>query len=153
MISRGYRAYPSPVRVKVINTTTAPSHWARWWLGMWVLVVVVLVETLFFVPWWAFLILFVIGFGIPEGIGVLREGDPYPPLTHVIRHFVAGWLAFPLLYGMIGAFGGKALDFKRWWAIGILFAVLGWITHHFMFTYIGRDPFPMSLHGESQRPT
>src|SRR5439155_13331969 len=78
----------------------------------------------------------------PEYIGLHREGDQYPPLTHVIRHFVAGWLAFPLLYGMLGTWGGKALDFPRWWAIGALCAGLGWITHHFMFTYIDPDQFP-----------
>ena len=80
--------------------------------------------------------------GVPEYIGLHREGDQYPPLTHVIRHFVAGWLAFPLLYGTLGLWGGKALGFPRWWAIGGLCAGLGWITHHFMFTYINADQFP-----------
>ncbi len=97
---------------------------------------------MFFLPWGAFAILFAIGFGVPEYIGLHREGDQYPPLTHVIRHFVSGWLAFPLLYGMLGLWGGKALGFPRWWAVGGLCAGLGWITHHFMFTYINADQFP-----------
>ncbi len=128
--------------MNVIRTRIAPAHWSRPWLGLWAVVVGVLGVSVFLLPWWAFLPLFVIAFGVPEGVGLRREGDPYPPLTHVIRHFVAGWLAFPLLYGVMGTFGGKALDFKRWWAIGALFAAVGWITHHFMFTYINPDQFP-----------
>jgi hypothetical protein len=69
-----------------------------------------------------------VAFAVPEAVGPSRDGDPDPPLTHVIRHFVAGWLAFPLLYGVLGTFGAKALDFPRWWAVGALLAVLGWIT-------------------------
>jgi hypothetical protein len=128
--------------MNVIRNRTAPAHWSRRWLGLWTLVVCVLGVTVFLVPWWTFTVLFVLGFGVPEAIGLKYEGDAYPPLTHVIRHFVAGWLAFPLLYGVLGTFGGKALDFPRWWAIGGLCAGLGWITHHFMFTYINPDQFP-----------
>jgi hypothetical protein len=105
--------------MQVIRTRTAPQHWSRPWLGLWVAVVVILFVGVFFLPWGAFAILFAIGFGVPEFSGLRREGDPYPPLTHVIRHFVAGWLAFPLLYGTLGLWGGKALGFPRWWAIGV----------------------------------
>ena len=128
--------------VEVIRTRTAPQHWSRPWLGLWAAVVIILFVGVFVLPWGAFAVLFAVCFGIPEYIGLRREGDRYPPLTHVIRHFVSGWLAFPLLYGMLGLWGGKALAFPRWWAIGGLCAGLGWITHHFMFTYINADQFP-----------
>jgi hypothetical protein len=101
--------------IEVIRTRTAPEHWSRAWLGLWTAVVVILFVGVFVLPWGAFAILFAIGFGIPEFIGLRREGDGYPPLTHVTRHFVAGWLAFPLLYGMLGLWGGKALAFPPPW--------------------------------------
>lgn len=130
-------------------TRTIPIRWSRGWLALWAVIVVVLIAGAIALPWWAFLPLFLIGFGIPEAIGIAKGADAYPPLTHVIRHFVEGWLAFPLLYGLLGTFGGKAVAFKRWWAIGVLFAVLGWITHHFVFTYIAKDPWPGGVDPET----
>ena len=98
--------------MELIRTRTAPQHWSRPWLALWVVVVVILFVGVFVLPWGAFAILFALGFGVPEFIGLRRESDRYPPLTHVIRHFVSGWLAFPLLYGMLGLWGGKALGFR-----------------------------------------
>ena len=80
-------------------------------------------------------------FLVPELIS-LKRGDSLPPLTQTMRHFLPGWLAFPLIYGLLGAFGAKTLGFGRWWAVGVLFGLLGWLTEHFTFTYLEGDPRP-----------
>jgi hypothetical protein len=126
--------------VDLVKNKQPKAHWKRWWLAMWALVVVGLIVGTIVLPWQVFLPLFVFGFGVPEAIGLMKDKDPYPPLTHVLRHFVYGWIAFPLLFGLLGSFGAKALAFPRWWAVGLLFAGLGWITHHFVMTYLNPDP-------------
>lgn len=126
--------------MKLINTQV-PEKWSMVWIGMWVVVTAVLIAAAFTVsvPW--FLGAFFVLFFIPELIS-LKKGDSLPPLTQTVRHFLPVWLAFPLLYGLLGAYGAKALGYGRWWAVGVLFGLLGWLTEHFTFTYMEEDPWP-----------
>ena len=126
--------------MKLINTHV-PQRWNKAWLVMWGVVVVVLVVAAFTLPVLPFVVAVVVFFLIPELIS-LKKGDSLPPLTQTIRHFLRGWFAFPLIYGLLGAFGAKVLGYGRWWAVGVLFALLGWLTEHFTFTYLEADPWP-----------
>ena len=125
--------------------TRRPPNWNKWWVRMWLIVTPALLTYAFFTPfwpWWALAAL--IGFGLPEAISLLRKDDAYPPLTHTMRHFLPNWLAFPLIYGLLAAIGGRWFGFAypRYWTIGALFAVLGWLTDHFAVTYGRPDPYP-----------
>jgi len=117
------------------ETDPVPAPWARWWLYLWGLVAVGLIAATFFIPfyWWA--VAAGIGFGVMEGVGLLREGDPYPPLTHVIHRYVPRWVAFPAIYGFTGAAGSVWLHLSRPGRLGALFALLGWFTTHFDVTF------------------
>ena len=88
------------------------AGWARWWIYLWGAVAVALVVLAFVLPfkWWAFATAF--GFGTIETTGLLRRNDPYPPLTHVIRNYVHRWVAFPAIYGFMGAGGAVWLGFS-----------------------------------------
>lgn len=83
-------------------------------------------------------------FGIPESTSLLRKDDSLPPLTHTIRHFLPNWFAFPLIYGLLGAIGGRWLGFEwlRYLGVGAMFGLLGWLSDHFTVTYARPDPFP-----------
>lgn len=118
-----------------------PARWSTAWLAMWGVVVPLLLVAAFTVPVLQFIVAVVVLFLVPELIS-LKQGDSLPPLTQTIRHFLPGWLAFPLIYGLLGAFGAKTFGFGRWWAVGLLFGLLGWLTEHFTFTYIEADPRP-----------
>jgi hypothetical protein len=126
--------------MKLINPTV-PERWSKAWLALWALVVPGLVVAAFTIPVLPFIGAVIVFFLIPELVS-LRRGDSLPPLTQTIRHLLPGWLAFPLIYGLLGAFGAKALGVVRWWAVGVLFGLLGWLTEHFTFTYLEGDPFP-----------
>jgi len=118
-----------------------PARWSTAWLAMWAVVVPLLLVAGFTIPVPHFIAAVVVLFLAPELVS-LRQGDSLPPLTQTIRHFLPGWLAFPLIYGLLGAFGAKALGYGRWWAVGVLFGLLGWLTEHFTFTYLEGDPRP-----------
>jgi hypothetical protein len=112
---------------------------------MWGLVSAGLLAAAFFIPFWpTWLVLAALFFGIPEAIGVARKDDAYPPLTHVIRHFLPNYLAFPLIYFFFGSIAAQWLEFPRPFRVGGLFGLLGWLTDHFDDTYAGDDPFPGS---------
>ena len=82
-------------------------------------------------------------FGIPEAYGILAgKYDAYPPLTHVIRHFLKNYLAFPLIYFFFGSIAAEWLGFLRSLEVGLLFGLLGWLTDHFATTYAAPDPWP-----------
>ena len=85
------------------------------------------------------------------GTGQHREqDDSLPPLTHTIRHFLPNWVAFPLIYFLLGTIGAQWLGFQRPFHLGGLFALLGWLTNHLSVAYSRPDPFP---HFERQRMT
>lgn len=126
--------------------TDVPRNWNRWWLAMWGVVSIGLLAAalagLPFWPWW--LLAAAIGFGVPELVSVLKEDDSLPPLTHTIRHFVPNWVAFPLIYFLLGTIGARWLEFPRPFHLGALFGLLGWLTDHFAVTYTKPDPYPYS---------
>jgi hypothetical protein len=118
-----------------------PARWSKAWLALWGAVVPLLLIAAFTIPVAQFVGAVVVLFLMPELIS-LKQGDSLPPLTQTIRHFLPGWLAFPLIYGLLGAFGAKTLGFGRWWGVGVMFGLLGWLTEHFTFTYLEGDPRP-----------
>jgi hypothetical protein len=109
--------------------------WARWWLWLWGVVAVGLIALAFLVPFKRWALAVVIGFGTMEAIGLIRRNDAYPPLTHVIRRYVPRWFAFTAIYGFVGAAGGVWLGFPHPVRLGLLFALLGWLTTHFDVTF------------------
>ena len=121
--------------------TRVPITWSRVWVLMWALSSAGLLTAVFFVSFWpTWLVLTLLFFAVPEAVGVHASGDAFPPLTHVIRHFLPNYVAFPLIYGLFGAVAAKWLGFPRPMPVGALFAVLGWLTDHFQATYLGPDP-------------
>jgi hypothetical protein len=129
MAPRGFRA-------------RVPQHWSKPWLLMWVVNSAVLIVSAFFVdvgPWTGMAVgLFL----LPEAVSLIKKDDGLPPLTHVIRHFLPNYLAFPLIYGALGGAGAKWLGFERPAGIAALMALLGWLTDHFTLTYGQPDPYP-----------
>jgi hypothetical protein len=126
--------------VDVLVTAEAPVtevRWARWWVWLWGSVAITLLVLLWVIPfkWWG--LLAGIGFGTMEGIGLLRDDDAYPPLTHVIRRYVPRWLAFTLIYGILGGAGGHWFHLPNATGVGFLFGLLGWLTAHFDATFDG----------------
>lgn len=121
-----------------------PENWNRWWLVMWLVTAPTLVVSAFYLPFWIWVAATVVGFLVPEMISLVKKDDSLPPLTHTIRHFLPGWLAFPLIYFSLGAVGANWLGFARPVRIGALMGLLGWLTDHFTVTYAEPDPFPFS---------
>lgn len=122
-----------------------PANWNRWWLIIWFVSSTTLLTLAFFLPFWPWwLLAAAIGFGIPEGISLLERTDSLPPLTHTIRHFLPDWLAFPLIYFLLGTIGATWLGFPRPLHLGGLFGLLGWLTDHFSVTHAHPDPFPFT---------
>jgi hypothetical protein len=123
--------------------------WATWWIYLWAAVALTLIGLAFVpavpFPWWCAAT--AVGFGTMEGIGVATE-NPYPPLTHVIRHYLPEWVAFPAIYGLTGA-AGETWTTHLWHTpiphavtVGGIIALLGWFTTHFAATYLAADPHP-----------
>lgn len=112
-----------------------PMPWARWWLWLWGVVALGLIALVFLVPflWWALAAL--VGFGVMEGLGLVRPHDQYPPLTHVIGRYVPRWVAFTAIYGLTGAAAGVWLGFRRPERLAAMLALLGWLTTHFDVTF------------------
>jgi hypothetical protein len=127
-----------------------PSDWNRAWVWMWLITSPIWIALAFIFPVTRFYFgiwfgVFLILFGIPEWISVRIPQDPLPPLTHTIRHFLPNDLAFPLIYGFLGATAGRWLLVEpvlRYIGIGIVAAALGWLTTHFTVTYARPDPHP-----------
>ena len=112
------------------------TRWARWWILLWGVVAVGLLLALAFrAPFWAWLPAAVVGFGVMEGFGLSRAGDPYPPLTQVTREYSPRWLTFTLIYGAVGLGGGTWLHVHHRWWLALLTALGGWLTAHFDVTY------------------
>lgn len=128
------------------------EDWKGSWVVMWAVTTPILLVMAFVFPvtwgfWWLWVGAAVLLFGLPEWIGVRDPHDDRPPLTHTIRHFLPNWLAFPLIYGLLGAIGGRwlAIGYPRFWGVGAIFAPLGWLTDHFTVTYARPDPHPHLL--------
>ena len=120
--------------------TRVPVTWNRLWVLMWAFFSVGLLTVVFYVSFWPWLVLALLFFGVPEAIGIRARGDALPPLTHVIRHFLPNYVAFPLIYGLFGAIAARWMEFPRPWPLGALLALLGWLTDHFQVTYFDPDP-------------
>lgn len=124
--------------------THAPEHWNRWWLRMWAIAAPALVVSAFLIPFRLWVPAAVVGFLVPELLSLVKQDDAFPPLTHTIRHFLPNWLAFPLIYFSVGSVGAHWLRVGRPFSIGALFALLRWLTDHFIVTYDRPDPFPFT---------
>jgi hypothetical protein len=127
-------------------TRHKPANWSGWWIAMWAVAAPAVIVSAFFVDFWVWVVIALVGFLLPELVS-LKEQDSRPPLTHTIRHFLPNWLAFPLIYFSLGTVGAHWLDFDDPWKVGLLMALLGWLTDHFTVTYAARDPFPYSHRG------
>ncbi len=124
--------------------TRIPENWNKLWVAMWILTAPSVVVSAFFVRIWLWIPAAVVGFLLPEMISIHKEDDSLPPLTHMIRHFLPDWMAFPLIYFSLGSVGAHWLNFHRPAAIGVLMGLLGWLTDHFTVTYAKPDPFPFA---------
>jgi hypothetical protein len=109
--------------------------WARWWIWLWGIVAVGLIVSLRFLPFLHWAVAAGIGFGLMEGLGLLRPHDPYPPLTQVIHKYVPRWVAFSAIYGITGGAAGLWFHFSHPIRLGAVVALLGWFTAHFDVTF------------------
>jgi len=115
--------------------------WSWWWIAMWATTTPALLVSAFHVSLPTWIAAALIGFLFPELLS-LREGDALPPLTHTLRHFVPNYVAFPFIYGSLGTVGAHWLEFDEPISVGLLMALLGWLTDHFAKTYAADDPHP-----------
>ncbi|MDX1622210.1 MAG: hypothetical protein R3320_14530 [Nitriliruptorales bacterium] len=129
--------------------TDAPEGWNKAWLLLWAVVSVALIVLAFVLTFQQWALLAAVGFGVPEAISLIRRNDAYPPLTHTIRHFLPSWLAFTLIYCLLGSIGATWLRFDRPFHLGALFGLLGWLTDHFSAIYTEPDPHPFT-HDEAE---
>jgi hypothetical protein len=127
-----------------------PPNWNRWWVVMWGVAATGVIVSAFFVPFWLWVIIGVVGLLVPELVSLVKKDPSLPPLTFTIRHFLSDFLAFPLIYFSVGAVGAHFLGFPRSLQLGALFALLGWLTDHFTVTYAHPDPNPFT--GTPQTP-
>jgi hypothetical protein len=114
------------------------ARWKTWWLIMWVCIFVALIALAFFLTFFQWGILVVVGFGVPEFIGARKQDDAYPPLTSVIVRYVDRELSFPLLFGLGGAIGSTWFGFPHPFRMGAFAAMLGWFNAHFDRRYENR---------------
>lgn len=119
-------------------TALPPTQWSRWWVALWVLIFLFLVTSVWFVSFWHWLTYVVIGFGIPELLGTLKQDDKYPPLTHVIVRYVDREISFPVMFGLVTSAGAFWFGFIHPERIGGIGALLGWLNAHFDRRYEGR---------------
>ena len=85
---------------------------------------------------------FILLFPVPELVSIRRRDDRLPPLTHMIRGYIDDDFAFPSIYFLVGALGGRWFGFPvtRFVGLGFIAAILGWLTIHFTLSYLGPDP-------------
>lgn len=112
-----------------------PQKWSKLWLFMWMQIIGVLLVSIPFVHFREWMWMATVGFGLPEGIALLRNADKYPPLTHIIRHFLPKWFTFTAIYGIFGTIAAYWLGFTHPGRLGALLALLGWLTAHFDTVY------------------
>ena len=126
------------------SSTGVPENWNKWWIFMWGVTAPAVIVLAFFLPFWWWVGLALVGFLLPEIVNVVKKDDSLPQRTHTIRHFLRDWLAFPFIYFCLGSIGAHWLDFSRPIALGLLFALLGWLTDPFSVTYAQPAPFPFT---------
>jgi hypothetical protein len=112
-----------------------PDGWALWWVLLWAGIAAVLVGYAFSAPFNRWAVAATVAFGIPEAFALLKKADAYPPLTHVTRHYLPKWLAFALIYGLVGTIGSFWFGAQHPTRLGALAALLGWLTAHFDSVY------------------
>ncbi len=107
------------------------KRFASWWVLMWVISACSLLALAFVLPfkWWT--LAAIIGFGIPEAIGLRRRSDPYPPLTDVIKRYIPRWAIYLLVYGFWGGIVSYWLGFTHPARFAVLAGLLGWLNEHF----------------------
>ena len=115
------------------------TQWSRVWIGMWIVIAIGLLTSVFFMGVWHWLTLTLFAFGIPESVGTLKQDDRYPPLTHIIVRFVDREIAFPLLFGFTGAIGAYWFHVLRPLSMGLLVGLIGWLSAHFDRRYEQSD--------------
>jgi hypothetical protein len=125
--------------VKAAAQTVAAWHPAA--LALWAAVFVGLGVSAFYLTVWQWVTAVVIGFGIPEFIGGLRDDDRIPMLTHVIIKYVHRELSFPVFYGLAGGIGAHWFVGRPGMTLGLAaFAgVIGWVTAHFDLRYEAKE--------------
>jgi hypothetical protein len=134
-----------------------PALWSKPWIAMWFIGIPTLAALAFHTPFWLWVVLALLMFGLPEYLSLKWQYDKYPPLTHTIRHFLPNWVAFPLIYFGIGIVGAHWFGFDNEFGLGGLMALLGWLQDHFALTYTADDPYPFrsrrqSFYGTASEP-
>lgn len=121
-----------------------PEHWSKVWVVMWLVSAPAVVVLAFFLPFWEWVAVALVGFLVPEMISNRKQGqgDRLPPLTHTIRHFLPNWVAFPLIYFALGSVGAHWLGVSPRFGVGGLLGLLGWLTDRFIGVYARPDAFP-----------
>ena len=113
-----------------------PVKWSNFWVvGFGVVAVMLLVSVFFRVPFMVWSLATLVLFGTMEGVGVAKVSDKCPPLTDIIREYIPRWLAFALIYFMVGMAGGTWFRFAHRWGLALLAGLLGWLTAHFEVTF------------------
>ncbi len=132
------------------------AGWKVWWQWMWVVTTVTWIPIAFLYPitgkgkvwvhptWTISLVAFLALFLLPELISVRKGDDALPPLTHMIRGYLPDDLVFPAMYLLVGSLGGRwfGFSFTRYAGLGVIAAILGWLTIHFTMAYMGPNPRP-----------
>lgn len=112
-----------------------PELWKRWWLGLWAVAASSLLGLAFVLPFGRWVLAATIGFGLPEAFALLRRDDGYPPLTHVLRHFLPKWFTFAAIYALVGTIGSYWFGARHPTRMGALAALIGWLSAHFDTVY------------------
>jgi hypothetical protein len=102
---------------------------------LWAAIFVTLIAAAFMLSFFHWITAAVVLFGVPEALGVWKQDDAYPPLTHVIVKYVHREIAFLVIYGLVGAVGAYWFGFVHPERLGAFAALLGWLTAHFDVYY------------------
>jgi len=114
------------------------TSFSKAWVVLWTAVALVLLSSVFAIPFGVWSMATLVSFGSMETIGLLKKKDKYPPLTYVMRRYLPRWLVFTTLYAYIGGVGAYWFTTSvRPWKFAALFGLLGWLTTHFDVTYDG----------------
>lgn len=117
------------------------ERWSSWFVGLWVVVVLVCGLAALFVSFKIWVALVTVGFGTLELIGLRKREDRYPTLTDMIGRYVPRWLAFFVIWFWTGLVGSIWLGFpeRLQWRVAALLGWLGWVTSHFDLEYMSRE--------------
>lgn len=108
------------------------ARWSRWWIGLWVVNVIILLAAIPFLTFGHWVTLALVLFGVPEFIGTLKQDDAFPPLTHVIVRYVDREIAFLLIFFFYGSTAAYWFGFpNKALGLGAFAGLLGWLNAHF----------------------